>query len=332
MTNGCSGALPRQILLVTTLLILGCSAQHECDTPEVASQPSRGVVDSLLADTEWRLVQIESMDDAAGTVRPGGRTQYTMRLNRDGSVVLVLDCNRANGGWKAEAASDRVSGRFEFGPLAATSAICAPPSLAERVTVQLPYVRGFLLKDGRLHLSLMADGGILVWEPADAEVGYQAVPDPSLEAAIRDHTPAYTGAAVDAGGGVRARYVYNRVDLNGDGKDEVLVYLLGPFFCGTGGCTFMVFQYAGGQYRLVNDFPITRPPVVVAPLAARGWHDLIRLESGGGAPAMFVRHVFDGARYVERDRQPAGAMPPEGRRYLAGDLTFQAGVPLAPRP
>jgi len=31
---------------------------------------------------------------------------------------------------------------------------------------QAPYVRAYLLRNGRLHLSLMADGGILVWEPA----------------------------------------------------------------------------------------------------------------------------------------------------------------------
>jgi hypothetical protein len=40
--------------------------------------------------------------------------------------------------------------------------------LDERVTGQAQYVRSFLLKDGRLHLSLMADGGIFVWEPMES--------------------------------------------------------------------------------------------------------------------------------------------------------------------
>jgi hypothetical protein len=35
----------------------------------------------------------------------------------------------------------------------------------ERVTSQAPYVRSYLLKDGKLYLSLMADGGIFEWEP-----------------------------------------------------------------------------------------------------------------------------------------------------------------------
>jgi hypothetical protein len=88
-----------------------------------------------------------------------------MHLNVDGSVALRLDCNSATGTWTAEAGADRSSGTFEFGPLAATMALCPPPSVGGQVTKQAPYFRSYLLKDGRLYLSLMADGGIFVWEP-----------------------------------------------------------------------------------------------------------------------------------------------------------------------
>jgi hypothetical protein len=43
--------------------------------------------------------------------------------------------------------------------------MCPPGSLAPRLMQQLPFVRSYLLRDGRLHLSLMADGGILSWAP-----------------------------------------------------------------------------------------------------------------------------------------------------------------------
>ena len=104
------------------------------------------------------------MDDAIGSTRVADPSQYTMRLNADGSVALRLNCNSAAGTWSAEAATDPSSGRFEFGPLAATMASCPPPGVDEQVTRQAPYVRSYLLKDGRLYLSLMADGGIFVWE------------------------------------------------------------------------------------------------------------------------------------------------------------------------
>jgi heat shock protein HslJ len=118
-----------------------------------------------LAGTSWRLVEIQSMDDAIGTVRPADPARFTMRLDADGTAHLQLDCNRANGTWSAEPASGAKSGGFTFGKLAMTRALCPPPNLDERIAAQSEYVRSYLLKDGRLHLSLMADGGIWVWEP-----------------------------------------------------------------------------------------------------------------------------------------------------------------------
>lgn len=118
---------------------------------------------SALEGTQWRLVEFQSMDDAQGTTRPGEGTVYTMWLHGDGSVSMQLNCNRATGTWSAAPSSDAASGRFEFGPLAATRALCPPPSMDESIVAQSSYVRSYLLKDDRLHLSLMADGGIYVW-------------------------------------------------------------------------------------------------------------------------------------------------------------------------
>jgi heat shock protein HslJ len=118
---------------------------------------------SALAGTHWRLVEFQSMDDAQGTTRPGEGTVYTMWLHGDGSVAMQLNCNRATGTWSATPGTDAASGDFEFGPLAATRALCPPPSMDESIVAHSSYVRSYLLKDGRLYLSLMADGGIYVW-------------------------------------------------------------------------------------------------------------------------------------------------------------------------
>jgi heat shock protein HslJ len=279
-----------------------------------------------LADTEWRLVEVQSMDDAQGTAKPSDSSLYTMRLGADGTVAMRLNCNRATGTWKAEPSADPSSGRFEFGPLAGTRALCPPPSLDERVTSQAQYVRSYLFKDGRLHLSLMADGGTYVWEPM-TDVAFKATADADLEAAIRKASPSYTKAVVDAGGGTgRARYVYNRVDLNLDGREEVFVYLIGSTFCGTGGCNLLIFTRAEAGYALVNDLPVSRTPVIVSPQTTSGWFDILKLESGGGAPAGYVRYAFDGTRYVERERLTAISAP-TGRHYLEGELTFDRGSP-----
>jgi heat shock protein HslJ len=118
-----------------------------------------------LAGTEWQLLEFQSMDDAIGTIRPDDPSRYTMRLGADGNVSMQLNCNRATGDWSAEPSADGASGSFRFGPLAATSAFCPPPSMDERIAKDADYVRSFLLNDGNLYLSLMADAGIYAWEP-----------------------------------------------------------------------------------------------------------------------------------------------------------------------
>jgi hypothetical protein len=130
------------------------------------------------------------MDDAQGLKRPANPSRYTLSLQADGRAVLQLDCNRATGSWQVEPSSDPGNGGFRFGPLASTKALCPAPSLAEPLARQLPYVRGYLLRDGRLNLSLLADGGILIWEPrAAAGPGYSNRPDPALETAILAASP-----------------------------------------------------------------------------------------------------------------------------------------------
>lgn len=116
-----------------------------------------------LAGTHWRLVEFQSMDDRQGITRPAEGALYTMWLHGDGTVAMQLHCNRAMGTWVAAPGSDGASGRFEFGPLAATRALCRSPGMDESIVAQSRFIRSYLLKEDRLYLSLMADGGIFVW-------------------------------------------------------------------------------------------------------------------------------------------------------------------------
>jgi hypothetical protein len=181
------GARGAAAMLVTGAVLAACgtpAAQKaaapagapSATPPAMESRPPVAAVatDTPLAGTSWRLVEIQSMDDAIGTTRVPDAAHSTMRLNDDGSVVVRLSCNSATGTWSADAGTDRSSGRFEFGPLTATGAPCATPSVDEQVTRQAPYFRSYLLKDGRLYLSLIADGGIFVWESAGPAHGIGA--------------------------------------------------------------------------------------------------------------------------------------------------------------
>ena len=125
---------------------------------------------STLAGTRWQLVAIQSMDDAQGTVRPAEPARYTLEFGADGRVAVRLDCNRGSATWQAQPAAQGgphgASGQLLMGPLAVTRAMCSQDSLAPRLTSSWPYVRSYLIEAGHLHLSLMADGGVLSWAPA----------------------------------------------------------------------------------------------------------------------------------------------------------------------
>ncbi len=116
------------------------------------------------AGTSWELHAIQSMDDAQGTTRIPDPRRFTLRFDADGRASMQLDCNRGTGTWEAKPAADD-TGTLTFGPIAATRALCPPPHLDERVVRDLAYVRGYRLKDGKLFMSLMADGGIYEWRP-----------------------------------------------------------------------------------------------------------------------------------------------------------------------
>lgn len=117
-----------------------------------------------LAGTSWRLVEFQSSDDAIGTLRPTDPDRYTLELAEGGALAMRLDCNRGSGSWGATP-SGPDGGALSLGPLAVTRAFCPPPSLGDQIARHAEYVRSYLLRDGRLYLSLMADGGIYVWEP-----------------------------------------------------------------------------------------------------------------------------------------------------------------------
>jgi para-nitrobenzyl esterase len=111
-----------------------------------------------LADTRWQLVEIQSMDDT--TLRPDEAGKYTLAFDGKGGVNLKVDCNRMGGSYTYAPPSGLV-----FGPLRSTRAVCPPGSLYDRINNDLPYVRSFILKQGHLYLSLMADGGIYHFSP-----------------------------------------------------------------------------------------------------------------------------------------------------------------------
>ena len=91
-------------------------------------------LNSDLADTQWRLVKIMEMDDS--THVPNDPAKYTLAFAADGSVAIQADCNRGSGSWTSTKAR-----QLQFGPIAATQALCGPDSISEVYLAQFQWVR-----------------------------------------------------------------------------------------------------------------------------------------------------------------------------------------------
>jgi heat shock protein HslJ len=115
-----------------------------------------------LAGTSWQLVRFEGGDGAVLT--PDDGAKYTLSFGSDGSLAAGVDCNRGRGTWKAAAGS-----QLELGPLALTRAACLPGSMHDQIVRQWTNIRSYVIRDGRLFLSLMADGGVYEFQRADSQ-------------------------------------------------------------------------------------------------------------------------------------------------------------------
>jgi hypothetical protein len=160
-------------------------------------------------------------------------------------------------------------------------------------------------------------------------VDAEARPDPSLEKAILQTMPDYNPAGADD----QARYYYNRVDLNGDGKPEAIVHLIGSSICGTGGCNTLIFQPTSNGYRQVAEITLTRTPIIVSPHRTRGWNDLIMYVTGGGITrGYYVTLRFDGRTYPDNPTllpKMRRGTPITGKAYIGDeDMSPGTGIPL----
>ena len=146
------------VLAIASLPIFAASA---------LSQNARPGAVSDLVGTSWQLVKFQGGDDT--TLTPDDKSKYTVAFASDGEVSVRIDCNRGRSTWKSEGPS-----QLQMSPLALTRAMCPPALLNERIPKDWQYVRSYILKEGHLLLSLMADGGIYEFEPIAQKQGAAA--------------------------------------------------------------------------------------------------------------------------------------------------------------
>jgi hypothetical protein len=101
------------------------------------------------------------------------------------------------------------------------------------------------------------------------------------------------------------RYSATFIDLKDDGTQEVIVYLTGRNWCGSGGCGTLILIPQGSSYKVLTRITITWPPIRVLATKSHGWHDLsVRVHGGGIIQPYDAELSFDGKTYATNPTMP----------------------------
>jgi uncharacterized protein YecT (DUF1311 family) len=90
----------------------------------------------------------------------------------------------------------------------------------------------------------------------------------------------------------RPEFDYALTDLNGDGKADAIVLLRGSQWCGTGGCTLLIFKGKQEGFEFISNSTISSH-IRVSPEKRNGWKTLVVYTKGIGDVVM----PFNGAKY-----------------------------------
>lgn len=115
----------------------------------------------------------------------------------------------------------------------------------------------------------------------------------SVDAAVRHYVTKTDNNSI-----VSTRYQWLTYDLNNDGHKELLVQLN---WCGTGGCTLLIFTQDNTAKKPAWTFNsrITqvRNPIYLGVQQSQGWQDLVFSVSGGGQAPSTTKLQFNGQKY-----------------------------------
>jgi len=127
---------------------------------------------------------------------------------------------------------------------------------------------------------------------------------PGSEEHLKRFLQKYDGNPSSAGERT-TRYAAAFLDLKDDGKEQAIVYLIGPRWCGSGGCSCLILMPEGESYKVVTKTTITQLPIRVLATKTNGWHDLgVWVQGGGIQPGYEARLRFNGKKYPSNPSVP----------------------------
>lgn len=137
--------------------------------------------------------------------------------------------------------------------------------------------------------------------PVRAAAGWSALALLGLTACASDRSKsvpsATTIAAIMAAEQRPGPFRMAQVDLNDDGRNEVIIRFDRGDSCGSGGCSAFILTPEGAGQRMVLRATLTRLPFRKLETRTNGWADLGVTVGGGGMPRQEMRLRYDGVSY-----------------------------------
>lgn len=106
-------------------------------------------------------------------------------------------------------------------------------------------------------------------------------------------------------------YYSKFVDLNGDGHNEAVAFVVGPEGC-TEGCDLYVLQPKGKRYQIISRIPTSKVPVYALDQRSHGWRDLVVTtdHDKGGSDRQLMQ-------YADGGYMPVGAKPADDAERMS---------------
>jgi hypothetical protein len=149
-----------------------------------------------------------------------------------------------------------------------------------------------------------------------------AAQDDSLQRFLQKYA---SDAGVRASDDHGTRYIAKFVQLRDGSRQEVIVYLMGSDWCGTGGCDTLILVPENSSYTIVAEIGIVHPPIRVLDTKSHGWRDIGVWVAGGDIqPGYETRLRFDGTGYPGNPTVPPAeplAARTKGTIAISGDET-----------
>ena len=124
-------------------------------------------------------------------------------------------------------------------------------------------------------------------------------------------------------------YFYNYIDLNGDEKEEIFVYLLGDSVSGSGGSTALILEKE--DYKVISKFTLVQNPIIISEEKTNGWNNIIMSVSGGGVEPFYVKLDFDGEKYLSNPstapKVEEGSVI-EGTAIISNTISRESGIKI----